>query len=194
MRAAGAVLVAALAVTACKRGESPEDRTVRKLKEAMEHPAPMGLAFHQNPTEHLAEMATGQQKPGVLALTGTGASAEAGPLRFQLTGAAEQQAVGEGEVTLTSNTPFVRIALSVGNDGDDAAGVDLEEAALGQGKERSGIAPDAQHLAGTRNLKLVIEPHASRDVVLFFEAPALQPPFQLILPKPGGGEVQLPVR
>lgn len=193
MTRSAALLVAALAVTGCQRGGS-EDRTVRKLKEAMEHPAPMGFAAGQNPTEHLAEMATGQQMPGMRALTGAGVSAEAGALTFQLTGATEQQAVGEGAVQITSNTPFVRVALHVENRGGDGAQLDLAEASLGAGRDRSGIAPDAQHLAGTRPLKFSVEPHGSSDVVLFFEAPAPQPPFQLSLPKPGGGEVQLPVR
>jgi hypothetical protein len=72
--------------------------------------------------------------------------------------------------------------------------LDLSTSSLAKGQEKNGIAPDAQRLAGTRTLTLSVSPHASTDVVLYFEAPALQPPFTLSLPKPGGGEVELPVQ
>lgn len=185
----------ALTFAGCKRSESPEDHTVRKLQEAMKAPPMMAPPPNQTPTEHLANMASGQQTPGVRTLSGAGGSAQAGSIGYQITQAVEQQSVGEDDdVKITSNTPFVRVALTVVNDGGDVAQLDLSTASLRKGQERSGIAGDAQHLAGTRELTVSIAPHASADVVLFFEAPALQPPFTLSLPKPGGGEVELPVQ
>jgi hypothetical protein len=185
---------AALLSSGCKpQRESPEDHTVRKLQEAMKAPPMMATPPNQTRTEHLANLATGQQTPGERTLSGTGASVEAGPLHYQLTRASELQSVGGGDVKITSTTPFVRVGLSVVNDGGEAARLDLSAASLGKGAARSGIAPDAQQVGGTRKLAVTIAPHASEDVVLFFEAPAAQPPFQLHLPKPGGGEVELPV-
>jgi len=185
----------ALSLAGCKRGESQQDRTVRKLQEAMKAPPMMTPPPNQTPTEHLANIASGQQNAGVRTLSGADGHAKAGPISYQLTEAVEQQSVGEDDqVKLTSNMPFVRVALTVVNDSGEALALDLSTAALAKGKEKSGIAPDAQRLAGTRSLALSVSPHASTDVVLYFEAPALQPPFALSLPKPGGGEVELPVQ
>lgn len=188
--AAGALLVAG----GCRQQqESPEDRTVRKLQEAMKAPPMMATPPDQTRIEHLANMATGQQAPGERTLSGTGVSVEAGPIHYQLTRASELQSVGGGDVKLTSTTPFVRVSLTLINAAGAPTQLDLSLASLGKGAERSGIAPDAQQVDGTRKLALTLAPHATEDVVLYFEAPAPQPPFRLHLPKPGGGEVELPV-
>lgn len=188
--AAGAALLA----SGCRQQkESPEDRTVRKLQEAMKAPPMMATPPNQTRIEHLANMATGQQTPGERTLSGAGVTVEAGPLHYQLTRASELQSVGGGDVKITSTTPFVRVSLTLVNDGGAPARLDLSAASLAKGAERSGIAPDAQQVDGTRKLSLTLAPHASEEVVLFFEAPAPQPPFRLHLPKPGGGEVELPV-
>jgi hypothetical protein len=173
--------------------ESPEDHTVRKLQEAMKAPPMMATPPDQTRIEHLANMATGQQAPGERTLSGTGVSVEAGPIHYQLTRASELQSVGGGDVKLTSTTPFVRVSLTLINAAGAPTQLDLSLASLGKGAERSGIAPDAQQVDGTRKLALTLAPHATEDVVLYFEAPAPQPPFRLHLPKPGGGEVELPV-
>lgn len=195
MSRAVAVLLTALALTGCNRGESQEDRTLRKLKEAAQQPGPMGPLPNQTPTEHLADVAAGQEAPGVRPLGVADAQTDAGPLHFQATGATEQEAVGVGEMKITSDTPFVRVELLATNDSGEPIPLHFEDASLAKGSTRTAIAPDAQHLVGTRGIdQITVEPHGSKSLVLLFEAPARQPPFVLNLPKPGGGEVQLPLK
>lgn len=193
MRRAVLCGLALLAFAGCNR-ETEQDRTVRKLQEAMKQPGPMGPLPHQTSQERLAALGSGQQQGGVLPLTVPGAPVEAGPLLYQVTGATEVESVGEGQTRIASDMPFVRVELSELNASGEDVQVDLATASLSQGKTRSGIAPDAQHLSGTRTTNPILAPHKSVSLVLYFEAPARKPPFTVNLPKPGGGEVQVPLK
>jgi hypothetical protein len=176
------VTVAALAVLTapgCKRSEPPpaEDRALQILKREVEREArgeAVGRApdAPQDPNAQLAELAARREGPKDLPFPTRASIVRVGALSAKLVGLSATHTIDAGKVQLTSEELFVVVTLTVRNEGAARETFDLSLAQIVDRSDgRYPPASDVQRTAGTRQLRIELEPSAATRVRLLFEVP-----------------------
>jgi hypothetical protein len=198
----GALLLLAALAWGCKEEAAPpqEDRTLAKLRTEVDRVnkggAPTGppsaTQTPEDPHAKLAGLAAGtdQDRSGPIKLPEPNPTVHVDTVAVKLTGLEATHSVkGSGQMGLTTEDLFLRVALVAENVGQAGAKLDLGAARVVDGENKEyPIARDAQVLAGTRQLSRGWEPGERTDLVLLFEVPppVLGSNLTLVLPAASG--------
>jgi hypothetical protein len=203
VRARAVVFAAAFAsvAPACREEKPPspsEARTLAKLKEEVDRLGPHGAADAESPNAKLKALVAGerptQEVLGARKLPSPNPTVHVGTVAVKLGSLAVDHTVGAGKVSVTSEDVFVHIQLAAWNVAPKPATVDFAFAVLADGAGNTfALAPDAQKLAGSRELRIVLSAGEPKELHLYFEAPlaAVDKGLSLVFPPAVGGEVEV---
>lgn len=208
IRAAAVFLMVASSLAGCTREEPAprEDRTLSKLRDEVDRVNAGGAATPSpaephDPNANLTALAVGAQADrgteGPLSLPSVGVAAKAGPVAVALKSAQTSHQLTTEKMTLTTEELFLKVVLTVRNDGKAAEPFSIERAKIVHGDQSWPIARDAHFLVGTRQVGFDAVPGETRELVLVFEVPpsALQADgLELSLPHPPGGNGDVRLR
>lgn len=166
----------ALALCAGCKEEPPRSRT--------------GPGIEADPlTEKLARRVVGERKDATELSPLSGQSVQRGPLVISARELQVSQSIKGAKTSLTSLETFLGVELVLVNSAEHDVALDLSLSMLKSADGESfEIARDAQALAGTRELALVLAPKERLGATLYFELPqaALAPGLELVLPEGDG--------
>lgn len=184
MRGALAIACATLVLAGCKQEPAPAppirpgetDRTLEKLKAEVDRANRGEAVGHApdsqgGPNAQLAGLVIADEGPTTLALPAENPTVHLGTLALKVAALSAAHSV-KGRVELTSEDLFLAVTLLTQNVGKEDLRLTLAYAAL---KDANGklyaVAPDAQRVAGTRDLARTWKTDVRDEVTLYFEVP-----------------------